>query len=206
MRIGIDFDNTIAAYDHAFLSAAQQWHLLPEQFHGSKKDIRDAIRRRPDGEHRWQRLQGYVYGKQMQHAKLFPGVDEFLLLCKQLKSEVYIISHKTEFAHFDEDHTNLRDAAWAWMQAHDFFEKTGFAIPPGNVFFHDSRDEKISQVEQTGCDVFIDDLEEIFLDPDFPPNVKKLLFTPGISVGDSRSTIQAFSAWDDIKNELFPRH
>ncbi|WP_455209599.1 hypothetical protein [Kaarinaea lacus] len=74
MRIGIDFDNTIAAYDHVFLAAAKQWQLLPMHFFGSKKDIRDAIRITSDGEHNWQRLQGYVYGKQMQHAKLFAGI------------------------------------------------------------------------------------------------------------------------------------
>ena len=44
MRIGIDFDNTIAAYDHVFLKAAKEWDLLPSEFAGNKTQIRDTIR------------------------------------------------------------------------------------------------------------------------------------------------------------------
>lgn len=202
MCIGIDFDNTIAVYDHVFLAAAKQWQLLPENFHGGKKQLRDAIRTRPNGELHWQRLQGYVYGKQIQQAQLFPGVSEFLLQCKLHQTPVFIISHKTEVAQFDEDHTNLRDAATAWMSAKGFFETSGFAIKPGNVFFHDTRKEKLARVKEIGCEVFIDDLVEIFLDPDFPPKVRKILFDPARSAPDN-VIFQVFNAWHDIRNDMF---
>jgi hypothetical protein len=202
VRIGIDFDNTIAAYDHVFLAVARQWLLLPEGFQGGKKAVRDAIRNGPGGERQWQRLQGYVYGKQMQRATLFPGVGDFLQQCREQQIPVYIISHKTAIAHFDQDRTNLRHAAWAWMEAKGFFREAGFAIDPSNVSFHDNRGEKLNKVKQSGCDVFIDDLEEIFLDPDFPPSVNRILFAPGDDAPQNK-LFRVFSSWRDISNELF---
>ena len=50
MRIGLDFDNTIAGYDHLFLAAGREQGLLPPDFAGAKKAVRDHIRTLPGGE------------------------------------------------------------------------------------------------------------------------------------------------------------
>ena len=63
LRIGIDFDNTIIAYDEVFCAAAKRRGLIAAEFIGGKQAVRDAIRLLPDGELAWQRLQGQVYGK-----------------------------------------------------------------------------------------------------------------------------------------------
>src|SRR5258708_39666194 len=78
MRIGLDFDNTIIRYDEVFLQAARERGLLGADFVGTKQQIRDAIRGLPDGEAKWQALQGYVYGSGMGGATLFGGLPEFL--------------------------------------------------------------------------------------------------------------------------------
>ena len=121
LRIGIDFDNTIITYDDVFLATARAWGLLRADFTGSKQAIRDAIRLLPDGELSWQKLQGHVYGKGLDQAAMFEGVDAFLRRCRLSNAQVVIVSHKTEFGHHDPERVNLRDAARDWMTKHGFF-------------------------------------------------------------------------------------
>jgi hypothetical protein len=77
MRIGIDFDNTLIDYDRVFLEAARELGLVPRDFAGPKKVVRDAIRLLPNGEPTWQRLQGYVYGAGIGGAVPFSGACDF---------------------------------------------------------------------------------------------------------------------------------
>src|ERR1700730_3650021 len=134
-RIRIDFDNTIISYDRVFLSAAAAGGLLEDGFVGTKQAIRDAIRLLPDGELAWQRLQGYVYGQGIIDAAMFDGLDRFLRRCRSECRAVLIVSHKTEFGHFDPARINLREAALDWMRRHGFFEEDGYAVPIENVHF-----------------------------------------------------------------------
>ncbi|GAI03754.1 unnamed protein product [marine sediment metagenome] len=61
----------------------------------------------------------------MGEARLVDGVPTFFELCKEHKVAVYIISHKTEYASFDETATNLRVAAETWMRKNGFFDIDG---------------------------------------------------------------------------------
>lgn len=203
MRIGIDFDNTIARYDHVFPSVAEAEGLLAIGTAGSKHDVRDALRARgPDGEILWQRLQGLVYGKHMQSAALFDGVGAFLDACKARLVPVCIVSHKTRFGHHDPEQINLRDAAWTWMQNRHFFEPDGYAINESNVYFESTRDEKIARIRQLGCSHFIDDLEEVLREPGFPEDVRRILFAPEWSGSDSNPFCVARS-WQDVQSAVF---
>lgn len=202
MRIGIDLDNTIVAYDQVFLLLAKQWRLVPAHFHGAKKVLRDLIRREPGGDYQWQRLQGQVYGKLMNKARLFPGVSDFLLNCKSHAVSVYIVSHKTEYGHYDPAKTSLRQAAWQWMENHGFFLKEKFYIDRNQVFFNDTRDAKLATIRQLRCDVFIDDLAEIFADPGFPSNVKSILFDPE-KTAEQSAVCQIYNDWYEINSALW---
>ena len=113
VRIGIDFDNTIICYDKVFAAVARQRGLVPEGWEGLKTDVRDHLRSRAGGEFAWQGLQGFVYGKGIGGAEIYPGVREFLTACRQAGSKVYIVSHKTRFGHQDPDHTDLDRVAVA---------------------------------------------------------------------------------------------
>ena len=99
MRVGIDLDNTIISYDRAFQTAAIEQGLVSEERLLDKKALREEIREGLDGELAWQKLQGYVYGKGINKAVLFPGVYRFLWRCQQCNIEVEVVSHKTEFGH-----------------------------------------------------------------------------------------------------------
>jgi hypothetical protein len=175
VRIGLDFDNTLVRYDHVFALESKKLGVMPASWTGSKQELRDELRLLPDGEQLWQALQGRVYGSGMEQAVIFPGLASFLMRCSQRNDDLFIVSHKTEFGHFDSTRTPLRGAALAWMESKGFFEKNRFGLAKENVFFTGTRSEKVEQIARLNLDIFVDDLEEIFAEEGFPP-IKKILF------------------------------
>jgi hypothetical protein len=176
MRIGIDFDNTLINYDRVFLVAARERGLVPETFIGSKREVRDTIRLLPDGELAWQRLQGHVYGAGIGGAVLFDGAGDFLRRSRALGLAVFIVSHKTRYGHLDPTRVDLRQAALGWMEGQGFFAADSFGLDPICVFFEETRAAKLARIAALECTHFIDDLEEVFADPDFPSGVERILF------------------------------
>jgi hypothetical protein len=201
MRIGIDFDNTIVGYDRVFLDTAVREGLLRRDFVGHKQAIRDAIRLLPDGELAWQRLQGIVYGRGIAEAAMFEGVDRFLRRCRDEGHAVFVVSHKTEYGHFDRERTNLRAAAMDWMQRHGFFAAEGYGLSVDNVFFEASRADKLDRIARIGCTHFIDDLEEVLSDPGFPP-INRILFSVH-GVTGATSLFPTCATWSQVEAEIF---
>lgn len=199
MRIGIDFDNTIASYDAVFCRLAEA--LLTPPLPLSKNGVRDAVRALPDGERLWQELQGQAYGAYMPQAKAFPGFGNFLVQARARKDEVFIISHKTQFGHFDPKRIDLRQAALAWLQAQGFLGPD-FGLTPEHIHFEDDREAKITRIASLSPDWFIDDLPEIFSHPAFPKGVRPVLFAPeGKTVANG---IAVESDWDAICHRIWP--
>lgn len=195
MRIGIDFDNTLIDYDRVFLEAARERGLVPRDFTGSKKAVRDAIRLLPDGEPVWQRLQGYVYGAGIGGAVPFPGAREFLFRCAGEGVDTFIVSHKTRFGHYDPARVDLREAARDWMGTQGFLE----AVPADRLYFEDDRARKLARIAALGCTHFIDDLEEVFADPSFPADVRRIL----IADSGAESCDALCENWRDVAVAIF---
>ena len=200
LRIGLDFDNTLITYDDVFLAMARERGLAAPDFTGRKQAIRDSIRLLPDGELSWQQLQGQVYGKGVARATMFDGVGSFLRQCKQRDVPVVIVSHKTEFGHHDPERVNLRRAALDWMNAQGFFNEYGIARE--NVYFEGTRQEKIARITELDCSHFIDDLEEVLTDPDFPKSVERILFSE-IGAGSMSEPIVVCPTWRDVEQQVF---
>ena len=158
MRIGIDFDNTLACYDKVFEAIAKKMFLVSVDWQGDKTQVRAELRTRQNGERDWQRLQGQVYGKYMHLANLFPEVSNFLLRLRAREYEVFIVSHKTEYGHHDSEKISLRKEALSWMRMHKFFDPKGFGLHESNVFFENTREEKVKKISDLRCDYFVDDL------------------------------------------------
>jgi hypothetical protein len=192
MRIGVDFDNTIVCYDESFVAMAREEKLVPANGNfTSKTDIRSAVRALPEGEYQWQRLQGLVYGRYIDRARLFDGVAGFFAQVAQNPgTQIVIISHKTTLAHHDPMKTNLHDAARTFLQ------NNGLAT--AQTFFEPTREEKLSRIAQQNCDVFIDDLPEVLLDPAFPKTCEKILFSQTPENG-----LESFGSWQEIHERLF---
>lgn len=199
MRIGIDFDNTIADYDFAFRSVAAEWGLLPEGFTGGKHQVREAIRRLPDGETTWMRLQGRMYGHYMTLARPMPGVMDFLARAAQAGAELSVVSHKTRFGHFDPDQVDLRQAALDWLEANGFFG----VVARDRVHFESTREEKVARIAALGLDAFIDDLEEVFREPGYPARTEACLFAPGHRI-PPEGPFRAFGDFAAIALHLLP--
>jgi hypothetical protein len=200
LRIGIDFDNTIIAYDDVFCAAAKSHGLIESGFAGSKQAVRDAIRLLPDGELAWQRLQGQVYGKGIGQAVVVEGVEAFLRRCKTQGAMVMVVSHKTEYGHYDPDRINLRKAALDWMTAKGLIGENR-SIPPGNIYFEGSRTEKLRRIGSLSLSHFIDDLPEVLSDPAFPPNVRRILFSNDAGPADAPYAV--CPTWRDIERQVF---
>lgn len=201
MLIGLDFDNTVAGYDHVFTAAAEREGLVEPGSTRNKIEVREALRKLDDGEREWMRLQGRVYGVYMEEAEIIDGVGDFLSTCRESGVSVCIVSHKTEFGHFDPDRVNLRKAARNWMKNNRFFDPEGFAIDERSVYFESTRQKKIERIRALDCTHFVDDLEEVFKEPSFPDTTKRYLFAPStrpIPLGP----FKPFTSWRDISNDI----
>jgi hypothetical protein len=200
LRIGVDFDNTIITYDEVFRASAQSCGLLDAKFAGNKQAVRDAVRLLPDGERAWQRLQCEVYGKGIARAVMVDGFGAFLRRCWSENCSIVIVSHKTLYAAMDPDRTDLRQAALKWMDAQNLLEGER-AIGRTNVYFENTRAEKIRRIATLGLTHFIDDLEEVLGDPSFPSDVKGILF--GNERRHGQGCFVACSTWREVEQQVF---
>jgi len=199
--IGIDLDNTIACYDGGFLALAREIGLVPEDFRGGKKAVRDAVRAGRGGEIAWQQLQARLYGRDIRRAQLAPGIDVLLERARARNVPVAVISHKTRFSRYDAD-TDLRLAAKDWMLGNGLFDPHGMGVRPENVFFEATREAKIDRIRSVGCTHFIDDLGEVFNEPEFPTDVRSYLYAAGYDEIPS-GRFRAFRTHNEIADHLF---
>lgn len=200
-RIGIDFDNTIACYDRLFPKIATELGFVTGENIFVKSDVKQKIIEKTEGDLLWQRLQGKVYGKYMLGADIFPGFYEFLYLSKLRGHQIFIVSHKTEFGHFDEEKISLRKQAVRWMQNKAIIGNDCFSIRQINVFFESTRQEKIARIKSLNCTHFIDDLYAVLANSDFP-NIHKIGFRLNLNNSQEESIVRC-SSWREITNYVY---
>lgn len=196
--VGVDFDNTIVTYDALMARLAVEEGWLQEGEGTHKREIRDALRRLTDGELKWRRLQYLAYGHRIREAHLVEGVLDFFARCDAESVPVYVVSHKTRYSELDPERTDLREAALGWLADAGIVP----TLPPAHVFFEDDRTAKVTRIAGLGCTHFVDDLEETFLEPSFPPSADRLLFRPdGEPAADPG--IRVFRSWSEITAHVF---
>jgi len=184
LLVGVDFDNTLVCYDALLHREATARGLIPIAVPADKRRIRDQIRRRPHGEADLQRLQALIYGEKIQDAPAAPGVPEFFSGCRQDGIAVAIVSHKT---------AELHAPALAWLERHGAFESSGWGVSRASIYFESTRVEKLTRIRQIGCTHFVDDLEETFAEPAFPPGVRKILYAPhGLASTAADATLETW--------------
>ena len=208
MILGFDFDNTIICYDNLFYRCALDHGWISEKESPKKNDIRNAVRKLQDGENKWRQLQLEVYGKRISKAVVKPFFKDFLSWCNHNKIIAHIVSHKMEFAAADAAHAYpLRELSLSWMKDNGVVG-TPDSLKESAVFFTSTRKEKSRKIAELKCDIFIDDLLEVFEDEEFPDNVEKILFTDDL---EETAGIKRCSNWKAIQNliansEHFLRH
>lgn len=200
MTLGVDFDNTIVSYDALFHRVAVERGLILADLPPRKNDVRDFLRGQ-GRENDWTELQGYVYGPRMAEAQPFPGVMEFFQRAARQGIPLHIISHKTRKAVLGPAY-DLQQTARDWLAAQGFHDPQHGGVPVGRVHFGETRAAKIAHIRATGCTVFIDDLEETFLEADFPPDVRRILF--GVTEAPAKLPgVQPAPDWAAVTRHVF---
>lgn len=177
MRLGIDLDNTLICYDGVFLECSKYLGFTPETFKGGKREIKNYLHQRVDGEKNWQKLQGQVYGRWINNATLYSGAYRFLWRCKARGFSVEIISHKSEYGHFDDENVPLRNVAIDFLTQAGIYSSNDQSMID-NIQFCSSQEEKILCISEKNFDWFVDDLPEIFKSKQFPIGTKRIIFDP----------------------------
>jgi hypothetical protein len=175
VKIGLDLDNTLIQYDELFVRVARERGIVGPTFVGTKRAVRDFARTLPDGEVRWQQLQAEVYGPAIGGAIAADGALDFIRRARRSGAELAIVSHKSIYSNLGESRVNLREAALGWLRTSGIIGAD--AIAERDIHFEGTRDEKIARIAALEFTHFIDDLEEIFEHPHFPPGVTRMLFT-----------------------------
>ncbi len=75
------------------------------------------------------------------------------------------------------------------------------AVPRRNIYFEETKEEKISRAVALRLDVFIDDLPEILMMPGLPDRCRRILFAPQGSA--ARGNFEQCRRWDEITGLLF---
>jgi hypothetical protein len=176
MRIGIDFDNTIACYDGVFHAAALERGLIPADLGRGKNSVRDHLNG-SGREDDFTELQGYVYGARMDLVAPYPGFAEFVTAAHRAGHELFIVSHKTRHPMLGPKH-DMHAAAREFLAARGLVGDGGSQIDPARVFFEPTKQDKVARAAALRCEVFIDDLPEILVMPGFPDGMRRILFDP----------------------------
>ena len=196
MKIGIDFDNTISNYDEVLFKIALKKKIkIPNQNLFNKNFFKKAILKKTSSMEEWKKIQSLIYGKLMYEARINRGFSNFILLCKLKEYEIFIVSHKTQFAHYDKEKIDLRKSSIEWMKKNKFFNKKYLNLLSENIYFENTLTDKIKRIKKIDCDYFIDDLEKVFDHKLFPGNTKKILFNK--TYHDKRYNYIA-NTWDKI--------
>lgn len=197
--IGIDLDNTLVSYDKLFHQLALEQGLIQTSLAVNKTVVRDFLR--SEGrEPAWTALQGLAYGTRIREAEAFEGALDFLREGRRRHWQMHIVSHKTREP-IAGDPIDLHQAARGWLDSKSVHDEIGF--PRGNVWLEVTKAAKIQRIRELRCDVFIDDLPELLLDPQFPAQTRRILFAPqGSSMKAPLANLIIAQSWAEITRLL----
>lgn len=195
MIIGIDFDNTIANYTGVFYQVGVRLGWLPKHIGQSKSEVKQYFIDNKN-EPKWTELQGIVYGKEVHQAQPYVNCVQMINNLVDKGHELHIISHKTKYPIIG-DKVNFHHAALGWLYSHNIISENG-PISPIYVHFNQTQQEKVNKIAALNCDVFIDDLIEIFSITNFPAHCRPIWFTEQ----KETTTFQKMNNWQQLHGLL----
>jgi len=198
MRIGIDFDNTIANYDGVFHAVAVERGLIPADFETSKNAVRDHLNgtgRKDD----FTELQGYIYGARMDLVPPYPGVAEFIAAAIDSGHKLHVVSHKTRTPILGPAY-NMHAAARDFLESNQLLSAS--MMEPEHIYFELTKEQKVARAAALDLEVFVDDLPEILMMPGLPKTMRRILFDPKNVLADSSAELERHSDWRSIRQAL----
>lgn len=182
--VGIDIDNTLIDYTGVFYQVGRELNWLPElpesDSNGHSQTSKNAVKNYLHAEQafdRWTELQGIVYGKQLSKAKLYEGALPCIQWLLEQGIRVEIISHKTRYPYIGEQ-VDLHQTALAFLSDQGLLGDGSNQVKFSQVHFLEEKNHKVARIAKANCDVFVDDLLEIFAFDSFPNSCKALWFAP----------------------------
>jgi hypothetical protein len=196
MLIGLDFDNTIVNYSDAIVRLARERFDLPKDLPVNKVNLRDLLRSEGrEGE--WTEFQGELYGPGMRYAEPYPGALDTMRDLKACGHRLVIISHRTKLPYAGHPY-DLHASAMEWVIAR--LSSQGH-LSKDAVYFLETRADKIGMIASLNCDVFLDDLPEVFNDPSFPTSTRAILFDPDYRNADFLVN-HRIRSWKQLPSQL----
>jgi hypothetical protein len=170
--VGLDLDNTVIDYE----LSARKFALLND-IHGIDdiSQLREFYKRHHQDK-AWSLVQEWIYTEGLLFATVNNGLKELLYQLKTFDYPTYIISHKTKVS---VNGLDLWGPARHWIA-----ENLGKYFEPLSeiVFFEETREKKIARISHQKITHFVDDLQDVLLEPNFPSDVRKFWIKEGSGV------------------------
>ena len=201
MIVSVDFDNTIALYDEAFRAAALERGLVSPDFTGGRAALRALLRQHQDGETAWMTVQGYVYGAGISRAVVADGFRAFAKQINENGHRLVVVSHKTQYGHFDPLRVDLRVAALDWMKSNGLVDQKDAIVSSDDVYFEPTRAAKVARIASLAPSVHVDDLIEVFTDTGYPRTVRGVLLADRPEC-ELPAHVTTCRNWTDVRGEI----
>lgn len=196
-KFGFDLDNTLINYTYSAQIYSDLKNLK------SCKDIvslRSLLNSSDTTGHKWQEAQSWIYTEGLSFAYPNSGAKE---LCSYLEANDYelrIVSHKTTHTPDFYGAKSLRNLATKWIKESELSE---YFSNKNMIHYESTRINKVKRIKSLNLHYFVDDLAEVFLEPEYPKEIISFL------INSSESNIpwvQNISSLLDIKKSIYHAH
>lgn len=190
---GFDLDNTLIDYSAAVNEYCRRNGLLPCF---NVRVLRELLGKNSVSDHEWQLAQCWLYTEGMQFAQVGLGSYDLCNYLIQQKYKLFIVSHKTSHTPDFCGSIPLHELANKWLKKSllaNYFKESD------QIYYEPTRKLKVKRIRDLNLKYFVDDLEEVFNEPDFPINTKRFLIYKSSS---HNSNIKCVSGFIDIKKSL----
>jgi len=164
-KFGFDLDNTLINYSKAVKEFCISNKL---KYCESISELRTYLRKEDSSDQKWQFAQGWLYTEGLQFSEPGKGSYELCEFLELNNCELQIVSHKTPYSSAAGGFKDLRGPANDWIENSvlaRFFNR------PNKVHFELTKAEKVKKIQMLSLNYFVDDLDEIFMDLEFPKEV-----------------------------------
>jgi hypothetical protein len=183
IKIGIDLDNTIINYQNSFKKYLNQKKIYLKNI--DKKKIKSVLTRNKIIS--WTEAQEEIYGNFITFAQPYKYFKEFEKFAIKQKIKLFIISHKTKYSQFSKKY-NLHSISNKWIEENILKKKY-------KIIYSKTLNQKIKKIKEVKPKYFIDDLDEVLNNKDFPKKVNKIYFSK-----KRKYNLKTFENWRKIKN------
>ena len=186
MKIGIDFDNTIVNHDFSFNKIFENYFEKDDSIKSYEKK---NILKNSLSQKNWINAQELVYSDYInQYGKVFSGFKKFSYRCKILGHKLEIVSHKSKLSFIKK--IDLIFPAKKFINDN---------IKVDKIFFFENLNKKISHINKSDYDFFIDDLPLVLSQINLPYK-KKIFFNRAIKTIDKNYLNK--KNWKEIENYI----